>query len=84
MGTLHITLTEQRVIPQPFRMPNLVSLAIMVMRRRDARKQAVRDAVVTSKEEGRSIDTGMSSDFSLPEDAQRGRNSRTVPQKRSD
>jgi hypothetical protein len=84
VSTLHITLPEQRVIPQPFHLPNRVSLAILAIRRRDARKQAVRDAAVASKEEGRSIDTGLSSDFSLPEDAQRGRNSRTVPQKRSD
>lgn len=54
------------------------------MCRRDARKQAVRDAAAQSKDEGRSLDTGLSSDFSLAEDAQRGRNSRTVPQKRTD
>lgn len=53
-------------------------------RERDARKQAVRDAASQSREEGRSIDTGLTSDYSIPEGAQRGRNSRTVPQKQAD
>lgn len=52
--------------------------------RRDARKQAVRDAATQSREEGRSIDTGLTSDYSIPEGAQRGRNSRTVPQKQAE
>lgn len=55
-----------------------------ILCRRDARKQAVRDAAAQSREEGRSMDTGLTSDFTLPEGAQRGRNSRTTPQKRTD
>ncbi len=52
--------------------------------RRDARKRAVREAAAQSREGGSYVDTGMTSDYSLPEGAQRGRNSRTVPQKSAD
>ncbi len=52
--------------------------------RREERRLAVTEAAARAREDGRGIDTGLSSDYTLPEGQQRGRNSRTVPQKRVD